>query len=242
MWALSETIRSKPKKEEVYLKAKKMWIKALPGTRQFRHLRSRAFMIKALGIAIPFFPEKRAELIDYVKENATSLVGDLKSNSIKKWHWFDDYLGYNNAIIPEALLIAGQITQSTDFTKKGLSSLDFLIGKTFMINQYLPIGHSHWYKNKEKRSDFDQQPEDPASMILALSTAFKITRNQTYKKLMLTCFSWFLGNNGLQQPLYNYENGGCYDGLHPDRINLNQGAESQVSYLLARLAVARVKL
>ena len=105
---------------------------------------------------------------------------------------------------------------------------------------YLPIGQSDWYKQDKKRSKFDQQPEDPASMILALVTAFKITEDKTYQQLSIVCFNWFLGNNSLQLPLYNYQTGGCYDGLQPDRVNLNQGAESLVSYLLSRLAIAEI--
>jgi hypothetical protein len=46
-------------------------------------------------------------------------------------------------------------------------------------------------------------------------------------------FSWFLGQNQLQQALYNAATGGCRDGLHKDRVNENQGAESTLSFLLA---------
>ena len=111
------------------------------------------------------------------------------------------------------------------------------LAKTFSKNYYIPIGQSFWYKHKERRSEFDQQPEDPASMILALDTAYKVTGNKMYKKYKDICFSWFMGNNSLKLPLYDYKSGGCFDGLHPDRVNLNQGAESLVSYLLSRIAV-----
>lgn len=79
-------------------------------------------------------------------------------------------------------------------------------------------------------------------MVIALLTAFKITSQQSYKNLARQCFSWFLGNNSLHLPLYNYQTGGCYDGLHPDRVNLNQGAESLVSYLLARVALSSTQI
>jgi hypothetical protein len=79
-------------------------------------------------------------------------------------------------------------------------------------------------------------------MILALSTAHKILDDDNYLNLIGITFSWFLGNNSLRLPLYNYQNGGCYDGLHPDRINLNQGAESLVSYLLSRIAISKLDL
>ena len=54
---------------------------------------------------------------------------------------------------------------------------------------------------------------------------------------MATAFNWFLGNNHLHQVIYNPCTGGCYDGLEENYVNLNQGAESTISYLLARLTV-----
>lgn len=55
-------------------------------------------------------------------------------------------------------------------------------------------------------------------------------------------FSWFLGQNQLQRPVYDASTGGCRDGLHPERLNENQGAESTLSFLMAlvemRLATA----
>ena len=102
---------------------------------------------------------------------------------------------------------------------------------------YVRIGHTTWYGQCQARAYFDQQPEDPAATILALATAYRTTGQQRYKELAFTCFSWFLGNNMVKKPLYNYETGSCYDGLHPDRVNLNQGAESLVSYLLSRIAI-----
>ncbi|PIY69494.1 glycosyltransferase, partial [Candidatus Roizmanbacteria bacterium CG_4_10_14_0_8_um_filter_39_9] len=126
------------------------------------------------------------------------------------------------------------------YTTRGIQTLQFLIKKTFIPDMYMPIGHSNWYKNKAKRSQYDQQPEDPASTILALVRAYKYTHNTLYKNLAKKCFSWFLGNNSIGEPLYDEEAGGCYDGLHPDRVNLNQGAESLVSYLMASTVISQI--
>ena len=104
----------------------------------------------------------------------------------------------------------------------------------------MPIGHAKWYKNKQKRSNYDQQPEDPAAMILTLNSAYNYTGDKNYKKLANKCFSWFLGNNSLKKALYDDKNGGCYDGLHPDRVNLNQGAESLVSYLMSSFTITQL--
>ena len=48
-----------------------------------------------------------------------------------------------------------------------------------------------------------------------------------------SAFAWFLGENDLRVPVAEVENGGCFDGLHFDRRNGNQGAESTLAYLLA---------
>ena len=52
-------------------------------------------------------------------------------------------------------------------------------------------------------------------------------------------FDWFLGSNHLHQVIYNPCTGGCYDGLEENYVNLNQGAESTVSYLMARLTIEK---
>ncbi len=56
---------------------------------------------------------------------------------------------------------------------------------------------------------------------------------------MEIAFNWFLGNNHLQQIIYNPCTGGCFDGLEEHNVNLNQGAESTVSYLMARLTITK---
>jgi uncharacterized protein YyaL (SSP411 family) len=105
---------------------------------------------------------------------------------------------------------------------------------------YIPIGQSFWYSNRKKRSQYDQQPEDPSSMISALSVAYNVTGNEEYKNLAKKCFSWFLGNNSLNKALYDEKTFGCSDGLQPDRVSLNQGAESLVSYLLSNFLVTNL--
>lgn len=240
MWALSEVIKNELVSSEVRETAKKLFELGLPKVKKLYHVRANALMIKAYANVYNDKLSNSKQIKKAMEEKAEGLIGQLDKNSLNSWQWFENFLGYNNAIIPEALLIAGKIIGKPIYTDKGNTALNFLVQKTFSLNRYRPIGHAKWYKNKEKRSDFDQQPEDPASMILALTTAYNLTHQESYRHLTEICFSWFLGNNSLQLPLYNESSGGCYDGLHPDRVNLNQGAESLVSYLLSRLAVGRI--
>lgn len=237
MWALSEVLANQSLPVEVREKAKTIFLLALPTAFSLTHIRARAFTIKAFATSVFYLPDQKDELLSYIHANARVLVKALHDHSYESWVWFEDHLLYNNGVLPESLLIAGSITGNEDYTASGLLSLQFLISKTFSPKMYRPIGHSEWYKNNETRSEYDQQPEDPASMILALSQAYKNTGDVSFNNLAKICFSWFLGNNTLQLPLYDEKTGGCYDGLHPDRVNLNQGAESLVSYLMSSYLV-----
>jgi hypothetical protein len=72
-----------------------------------------------------------------------------------------------------------------------------------------------------------------------MSKFYDVFREERYLRKMRTSFDWFLGSNHLNQIIYNPCTGGCYDGLEENYVNLNQGAESTVSYLMARLTVKK---
>lgn len=237
LWALSEIMINKTLSLKIREEAEKIFLLAYKKGLEFTHLRAKAFAIKSFSLAISVLPDHRQELIYTIKKYADALVDSLKKNSHKSWVWFEGRLQYSNGLLPESLLIAGKITKNSEYFEKGILTLDFLIRKTFSSNMYRPIGHSHWYKNNQKRSDYDQQPEDPASMILALKRAYSHTHDDKYMNLAKKCFSWFLGNNTLQISLYDEKSGGSFDGLHPDRVNLNEGAESLVSFLMSSFVI-----
>jgi len=237
LWALSVLMNNKILGQEIRNEAKKIFLKVLKKGSELKHLRAKAFAIKSFALARNFLPERKIKLDSYIKSYADSLVNYLSENSDKTWIWFQDNLQYCNGILPESLIIAGTILKNSKYLNKGIVSLKFLISKTFSSKIYRPIGHSHWYKNTNKRSHYDQQPEDPASMILALVTAYENTHDEEYKNLAKICFSWFLGNNTLKMSLYDIDSGGCYDGLHFDRVNLNEGAESLVSFLMSSFII-----
>lgn len=239
LWALSEVIINPHMSFSLRKRAREMFLLALPNFLSVDHQRSKAFLIKAFANVHHIF--KKQALKKTIKNYATELSEALTRNKTETWHWFDSYLAYNNAILPESLLIAGNVLKNEEFLNAGKASLEFLTDETFRDDFYFPIGHTDWYRRGQTRSAFDQQPEDPASMILTLVTAYKITQNAEYQHLAYKCFTWFLGNNMLSVSLYNYKTGGCYDGLHPDRVNQNQGAESLVSYLSARVAMLELE-
>lgn len=226
LWALAEIMESQDE-------AKKIFIASLKNCKEFIHLRAQAFTIKACALALQNMPENKSELLALIKQYAGSLQEAFKKNADLSWNWFENHLSYNNALLSEALLIAGHSTKNADYTKTGLLSLNFLIGKTFTAEFYQPIGNALWHKKNQEKSLHDQQPEDPGSMIIALECAYRYTGESHYKDLAKKCFSWFLGNNSLGVALYDNKTGGCSDGLHINRASVNQGAESLISYLMS---------
>ena len=183
------------------------------------------------------YSQKNVELI---KNFSNKLLILYELNKEDNWKWFESSLTYSNCKIPRALLHAYIATQDKKYLNIGLESLDFLLSKTFENKTFVPIGQNGWYKKEKRRSYFDQQPLDAASMVETLTLAYNITNKPEYEKNSLRAFNWFLGNNTLNQVVYNEQTGGCHDGLGKESINLNQGAESTLSYLSARLMLEEI--
>ena len=151
---------------------------------------------------------------------------------------------YGNSILPEALLCAYLATGEMIYKEIAKTSFDFLLSKTITENSIKVISNKGWLHNNKavnKEVIGGEQPIDVAYTILALAKFHDTFKNNAYLQKMEMAFSWFLGNNHLQQIIYNPCTGGCYDGLEEDYINLNQGAESTVSYLMARLTIEKCR-
>lgn len=153
------------------------------------------------------------------------------------WTWFESYLTYGNSVLPDAMLCAFLQTGNTSYQSIAKESFDFLLAQTFKDQQIKVISNQQWLMKGGQAAPYGEQPIDVAYTVLALARFKEIYPQEGYDTKMQTAFSWFLGNNHLQQIIYNPCTGGCYDGLEEFQINLNQGAESTVSYLMARLSM-----
>jgi len=235
LWALGHLISTDSMPYDFKQKAENVFKKALSSTSDITSPRAIAFTIKGL-----YFYGKNNEN-SYVTSNLVKLANQLEDlhedNSSSKWNWFEPYLTYANSKLPESMLYAFLSTNDKKYLEIGLSTLDFLISKTFKGSMFIPIGQDGWYLKDGKRAYYDQQPVDVAYMVQTLILAYKITKDERYKRKALNCFQWFLGKNMLKQVVYNEKTGGCHDGIGKDAINLNQGAESTISYLIARLSL-----
>ena len=203
-----------------------------------RSLRAMAFHIKGLGTLLEH--KRRIPGINIVKlltGYADSMVAIYQSCSSADWPWFEDCLTYSNAVLPESLLLAYRVTGNESYLRVGKECLDFLIKEGFMDGDYTPVGQEGWHHRYGRRSRFDQQPIDVAAMVLALKVCNEVTNDQRHLKLMRQAFNWFLGDNVSCQVIYDHTTGGCCDGLGEKQVNLNEGAESTSSYLIARLSM-----
>ena len=170
---------------------------------------------------------------------ANRLVQMYKHESVEKWEWFEGYLTYANGILPEAMLCAWLVTGDTIYKEIAISSFNFLLSKTFNENGIEVISNRNWLQRGKTAGRFGEQPIDVAYTIMALSKFYDAFADEDYLIKMEIAFNWFLGNNRLNQIIYNPCTGGCYDGMEETYVNLNQGAESAISYLMARLTVEK---
>ena len=154
------------------------------------------------------------------------------------------YLTYANSILPEALLCAWLASGNGVYKDIAKRSFNFLLSKIFKDGRIKVISNKGWLKKEEanlsgKETIGGEQPIDVAYTILALSKFYEVFKDNEYRQKMEIAFNWFLGANHLHQIIYNPCTGGCYDGLEENYVNLNQGAESTVSYLMARLTIEK---
>jgi glycosyltransferase involved in cell wall biosynthesis len=211
---------------------------ALRNVNRIHSTRAMAFIIKGLyycSLKIESVPNRLL-----IMQLANRLVQMYRHEADNEWRWFESYLTYANSILPEALLCAWLATGEILYKEIARSSFDFLLSKTFTGNNIKVISNKGWLhkvKNSVQLETGGEQPIDVAYTILALSKFYKVFKEEEYKNKMRISFNWFLGANHLHQVIYNPCTGGCYDGLEENCVNLNQGAESTVSYLMARLTV-----
>lgn len=224
---------------EIISEAETILEKSLLRISQVRSTRAMAFAIK--GLYYYQNVKKSPGNIYLVQTFANRLVQMYKHESGKKWEWFESYLTYANSVLPEAMLYTWMLTGETIYKDIAISSFAFLLSQTFNENGIEVISNKNWLQKGEVAGHFGEQPIDVACTIMTLSKFYDVFMDKDYRLKMETAFNWFLGNNRLHQIIYNPCTGGCYDGLEETHVNLNQGAESTLSYLMARLTMDLIK-
>jgi glycosyltransferase involved in cell wall biosynthesis len=165
---------------------------------------------------------------------AERLLELFRRTSDSKWPWFEDRLTYANARLPQALIVSGTWMEHEEMRLAGTRSLQWLAEIQCSEDGYFaPIGSNGFYRRGARKALFDQQPVEACAMVSACLEAGRTTGDLRWAQHARRAFGWFLGQNHLQQSLYDTTTGGCRDGMHSDRMNENQGAESTLSFLLA---------
>lgn len=209
----------------------------LPRLELMHSPRAMAFAIK--GLYCGNLVKKSPQFSYIIKTLARRLVQIYKHEAEQEWQWFESYMTYANSILPEAMLCAWLDTGELVFKETAKKTFDFLLTNTFNGNVIKVISNRSWLRKGREAAAHGEQPIDVAYTILALNKFYKVFEDPAYATKIKIAFNWFLGNNHLHQIVYNPCTGGCYDGLEDTHVNLNQGAESTLSYLLARLTIEK---
>ena len=209
---------------------------SLPAVLEFYSPRACAYALLGIQEYLHAYPGDR-DAVHVRSALSERLLAMYESIRGENWKWFEDVVAYGNARLAEALLVVGSACRHEHMLAVGLESLDWLMtSQRCQTNgHFVPIGSNGFYHQGGEKARFDQQPIEAAGAVSACLQAYRVTGEGRWRSQAWSAFNWFLGDNDLQVPLYDSVTGGCRDGLHPDRANENQGAESTLSFLMALL-------
>jgi hypothetical protein len=234
LWALG-TVVGRSADPGRHTLAGRLFHAALPAVPGFTSPRAWAYTL--LGIAEYLRAFEGDSTVQAVQKVLAGRLLDLfRRSSRPDWPWFEDRVTYCNARIPQALLLSADSLRDEEMTAVGARSLAWLVSvQTSEEGYFVPIGSNGFFRRGQSPALFDQQPVEACGTISACLEAHRLTGDPAWARRARRAFDWFLGQNQLQRPLYDASTGGCRDGLHADRANQNQGAESTLSFLLALL-------
>lgn len=231
LWALGEAARTDASASRRRWAAA-LFAKALPAAVSFRSPRAWAFTLLGLDAYCPLAPDDlHARGVRHAL--ADRLMSCLASVETPDWVWFEEGLAYDNARLPQALVLAGMAMQAPEYLDAGLRSLRWLMTQqTATAGHFRPVGTAGFGERRQRPRAFDQQPVEATATIAACLAAWRASGDAEWKAMAARAFAWFLGSNDLAVALVDSRTGSCRDGLHPDRANENRGGESAVCYLL----------
>lgn len=232
LWALG-TVLGHSNTPTLQSMAGRVFERAMPAIVDTSSPRAWAFALMGIHEYLGRFAgDRRAGQIR--EELSGRLLALYRANRSEEWRWYEDRLTYCNAALPHALLLCGRAMPNAAMTETGLESLRWLADlqrADAKSRHFVPIGSNGFFTRGGERAWFDQQPVEAQAMVSACLEAYRVTAGDQWRKEARRAFNWFLGRNDLNLPLYDPTTGGCRDGLHPDRPNENQGAESTLAFL-----------
>ena len=235
LWALG-TLLARSANHGLRGAAGRLFEFSLPAVIEFHSPRACAYALLGIQEYLASYPGDRdAQRVRFAL--GRRLLNMYESIRRPDWKWCEDVLAYGNARLPQAMLLVGSACGDDRMLSAGLESLDWLMEtqRCETNGHFVPIGSQGFYHQGGEKARFDQQPIEAAGAVSACLQAYRVTGDRRWRNEAWSVFNWFLGDNDLQLPLYDSVTGGCRDGLHPDRANENQGAESTLSFLMALL-------
>ena len=241
LWALG-TVLGRSEEQGLKCAAGRLFEFSLPTAVEFSSPRAWAYTLFGIQEYLDSYPGDRdaQKLRSALARRLLEMYESIRSSD---WKWFENVLAYGNARLPQALLCVGSACSDERMLSAGLEALDWLLNtqRCETNGHFVPIGSQGFYRKGGEKARFDQQPLEAAGAVSACLQAYRVTSDSRWRREAWSAFNWFLGDNDLQLPLYDSATGGCRDGLHPDRANENQGAESTLSILMALLEMRSLR-
>lgn len=237
IWALGYIISYSPT-HSYYQFAKDIFFKSVARFDDLKHLRGVANTIIGICYYLRTDPDN-TEIKGKLNALTKQLVESFEKTKTDDWKWFEDVISYDNGILPLSLFHSADITGNEEVLQTAKESTAFLESLTLPKGYLSPIGSEGWLQKQGKPALFAQQSIDVMAIILLFFQAYSTTKERHYVEKMYQSYMWYLGENELRLPLYDYETKGCCDGLDEHGVNQNQGAESTLSYLISHLTVLK---
>lgn len=238
LWALGYMICNSPNNSYKEF-ARELFFNSLNHLDKLQHLRGYANSMMGISHYLNSYHDDDLKL--KLVALADKLIAAYQKHKSTDWHWFEEKLTYDNAILPMALLKAYEATGNYIYKEIGLESLTFLDNETLDKGYYNPIGNDGWFYKGEDKAIFDQQAIETMAAVMMYFQAYTVTDDVTFIKKMFQAYLWFLGENTLRIPVYDHETHGCCDGLTEVGLNRNQGAESTLAYFISHLTILKAQ-
>jgi len=235
IWALGYLIRFSPH-DAFFQLANQLFSRAYPNFQGMLSLRGIADTIIGVCHYLHRYPSDEG-MNETLKGMVQRIIAQYGDEADEQWRWFEPTLTYDNGIIPLALFHACEITGDEKVLAVAREMADFLEGIIFRDGYLAPVGSDGWYEKGGQCARYAQQPIDAMAIGMMFYQASVVTGDKHYLERMFASFMWFLGENDLRIPLYDFETCGCCDGLESHGVNRNQGAESILAYLISHLTV-----
>jgi len=241
LWGLGTAVALLPHESMIAL-ASRLFLAGLPTVEEFTSPRAWAFALCGIQAYLRRFGGD-SEVRRYRAMLSQRILPRFQDHMTDEWPWFEDTLTYANAKLPHVLLMCGKWIPNNEMIDVGQRALEWLCQMQTSENGcFSPIGHDGWYPRGGEKAQFDQQCIEAHATVDACVEAYHVTRDEKWIDEAQKAFYWFLGENDLRTPLYDFTTGGCRDGLHPDSVNGNQGAESTLAWLMSLLLMQDLQM